>query len=286
MLAKESVKRRLESVKSDPSGGMSLSEFTYQAFQAYDWLHLSQNYDCLVQLGGHDQMGNISAGHDLIKRVTGKESYGLLLPLLTNDAGQKLGKSDGNSVWLLNNLTGAFEFYQYFLRIPDSQVEQMLNYFTFMPSHHIKDVVKSGQRHPEKREAQQKLATEVTRLIHGEDGLQLALKTTQILYGNDPVEKVLLNLSKKEMKQIFKGAKICQMIYKPGMTLLDFANQLKVFQNEKVAQNMIVKGGFYVNQSRRTNIDEMIIHGNHILSNDVTLVRIGKKNYIIVEWME
>ena len=115
-----------------------LSEFSYQVFQAYDWLHLSREYNCQIQLGGHDQMGNISAGHDLIKRVTGENAYGLLLPLVTTESGQKLGKSEGNAVWLSPDLTSAFDLYQYFIRIPDSQVEQMLNYFTFMPINEIK----------------------------------------------------------------------------------------------------------------------------------------------------
>ena len=107
-------------------------------FQAIDWFHLSENHNCLIQLGGHDQMGNIAAGHDLIKRKTGKDAFGLLLPLVTAESGQKFGKSEGNAVWLSKELSSPYDLYQFFIRIPDTQVEQMLNHFTFMPTSEIK----------------------------------------------------------------------------------------------------------------------------------------------------
>jgi len=290
MLAKESVKKRLEDVhkRADPDGGMSFLEFNYQVLQAYDWLHLSEKHNCLIQLGGHDQMGNISAGHDFIKRVTGKTAYGLLLPLVTTESGQKLGKSEGNAVWLSPDLTSSFDFYQYFVRIPDAQVEQMLNYFTFMPANEIKDLIKVGQKYPEKREPQIRLASEVTQLVHGLKGLEIAEKTTQILYNksDQDVLKALRTLSKNDMQHIFQSAKYVRTIYQPGLTILDLAMKLNVFKSEKNAQKIIESGGFYVNQCRRTNIDELIIAGDHILSNDMSLIRIGKKNYIIIDWYQ
>ncbi len=289
MLAKESVKKRLEAVqsKADPHGGMSFSEFSYQAFQAYDWLHLSQEFDCFVQLGGHDQMGNISAGHDLIKRVSGKDAYGLLLPLVTTESGQKLGKSEGNAIWLSPDMTSSFELFQYFVRIPDLQVEQMLHFFTFLPANEIKDLMQKSSRQPEKREAQLRLAKEVTQLVHGDKGLSLALKTTDLLYGQteQDVLETLRTLSTSELKKIFSKAASASMLFQPGMTVLDLVMKLGLFKNEKAAQSVIQAGGFYINQCRRINIDEIVMPGDHILPNDLSLVRVGKKHYVIVNWL-
>lgn len=288
MLAKDTVKRRLEAVRSkeDPHGGMSLTEFTYQAFQAFDWLHLCQEHDCLVQLGGHDQMGNISAGHDLIKRMLGKDAFGLLLPLITEESGQKLGKTEGNAVWLSGDLTTPFDLYQYFVRIPDEKVEQMLHYFTFLSVPEIKDLVKAGAKRPEKRIAQQRLATEVTKLVHGQEGLENAYRTTEIFFSGDDVTSTLRRMTKNQLKETFTSAPYCQLIFEPGMTILDFACKLKLFPNEKVAQHIVEAGGFYINQAKRTNIDEVLIPGDHILPNGMSLIRTGKKKYVIVDWYE
>ena len=286
MLSKDSVKTRLEVKKGDPDGGISGAEFLYQAYQAYDWLHLSREHDCLLQLGGHDQIGNISAGHELIKRVDGKEAYGLVLPLMTTESGQKLGKSEGNAVWLSPTMTSSFDFYQYFIRIPDSEVEKMLYFFTFLPPSEIQDVIKLQKQKPEKREAQLKLASEVTKLVHGQKGLDLAFKTTEILYNKNPsqVLDTLRSISKDELKSIFQSAAYVKMIMQPGMTILQFAMKLQCFKNEKIAQDIIQSGGFSVNQIKRTNIDQVILPGEHILHNQLSLVKIGKKNYVIVDW--
>ena len=142
-------------------------------------------------------------------------------------------------------------------------------------------MIKVGQRHPEKREPQIRLASEVTKLVHGSKGLQIAEKTTKILYNNSDQDilKTLRSLTKDQMKEIFQSAAYCQMIYQPGLKVLDLAVKLRISKNEKIAQNLIEKGGFYINQCRRTNIDELILPGDHILSNDMSLVRIGNKLY-------
>ena len=156
----------------------------------------------------------------------------------------------------------------------------------YIYSNFLQDLIKVGQKHPEKREPQIRLASEVTKLVHGSKGLQIAEKTTKILYNNSDQDilKTLRSLTKDQMKEIFQSAAYCQMIYQPGLKVLDLAVKLKIFKSEKIAQNFIEKGGFYINQCRRTNIDELIIPGDHILSNDMSLVRIGKKNYIIIDW--
>lgn len=162
MLSRTSVQTRLNS-----EAGMSFTEFTYQIFQAYDWLHLLQKHNCRFQLGGSDQTGNLMTGHELISRVENKPVYGLTLPIITNEEGDKFGKSAGNAVWLDSEKTSAFAFYQFFIRTPDSEVGKLLKLFTFLPMNEIEDIVQKHKRVPELREAQQKLAEEVTLLIHG-----------------------------------------------------------------------------------------------------------------------
>jgi len=289
MINKDLVKRRLEVAAEnagDPNAGISLQGFMYQAVQAYDWLHLSQNHDCFIQLGGNDQFGNIAAGHDLIKRMAKKEAYGLMVPLVTTESGQKLGKSEGNSVWLSPKLTSPYEFYQYFVRQPDSNVEKLLNYFTFLPPMEIQNLLKKHQHTPEKREAQYKLAELITQLVHGAKGLELAEQSSKLLFGSpETMIKTLQTLSREEIQDIFPGAKLSRQFFQSGLTILDFSMKLGVFPNEKYAQHNIEAGAFSVNQIKRKNIDEILLHGDHILANNLSLVRIGKKKFIIVDWM-
>lgn len=162
MLSRSSVQSRLQS-----ESGMSFTEFTYQMFQAYDWLYLFQHHECTFQLGGSDQMGNVMSGHELISRVTKKDVYGLTLPIITNEEGDKFGKSAGNAVWLAEERTSPFSLYQYFIRVADSEVEKLLKLLTFLPLNEIDCIMQEHRKVPELRESQRKLAREITLLIHG-----------------------------------------------------------------------------------------------------------------------
>lgn len=161
MLSLSSVQSRLQ------GDGMSFTEFTYQVFQAYDWLHLVKEYDCRFQLGGSDQMGNLMAGHELISRTIKKSVYGLTLPIITNEEGNKFGKSAGNAVWLDEEKTSPFSFYQFFIRIADSEVANLLKLLTLLPLKEINEIMIAHRQMPELREAQRKLAKEITLLVHG-----------------------------------------------------------------------------------------------------------------------
>lgn len=180
MLSRASVQSRLQS-----DAGMSFTEFTYQLFQAYDWLHLFKEFGCRFQLGGSDQMGNIMSGHELISKVTKKAVYGLTLPLITNEAGDKFGKSAGNAIWLDSTETSEFSLYQFFIRLPDAEVENLLKLLTFLPLNEVNDLVAKHQKNPEQREAQKVLAKELTLLIHGADGLTKAESLSEALYKGD-----------------------------------------------------------------------------------------------------
>ena len=295
LLSRDSIKLRMEQTKADPNGGLSFTEFTYQVFQAYDWYHLYKTHGCTVQIGGADQMGNVATGHEFITRIetalqvnrkqrASNPTFGLFLPLVTTQDGKKLGKSDGAPVWLSAKKTSPFDFYQYFLRIPDSDVETFLHFFTFLPTSEIRDLMDQHQNHSEKRIPHQKLAEQLTLLVHGETGLRVARNATEFLYGSGDATHKLAQMSKQDVLQLFPDSHHLRLSLSPGFTVLDLA--LKCFPSEKEAVKMVSGGGFYINQQRASNIDEMLMPNIHILANNVSLIRIGKRNYIVVEWCD
>lgn len=162
MLGRASVQARLNS-----DTGMSFTEFTYQVFQAYDWLHLMTKYNCHFQIGGSDQMGNIMSGYDLITKSTRKQVYGITLPLITAEGGKKFGKSLMNAIWLSPTRSSAFQLYQYFIRTKDSDVEKFFKLFTFLTLDKINEIINEHMKNPEQRIAQKLLAQQVTLLVHG-----------------------------------------------------------------------------------------------------------------------
>ncbi|EDV57071.1 tyrosine--tRNA ligase, mitochondrial [Drosophila erecta] len=278
MLSRSSVQSRLES-----EDGMSFTEFTYQIFQAYDWLHLLRRHNCCFQMGGSDQTGNLMTGHELISRVERKrEVFGLTLPLVTTEEGDKFGKSAGNAVWLDGNKTSPFALYQFFLRMPDSEVEKLLKLFTFIPLPQVEQLMREHTKEPEKRKAQTLLAEDVTLLVHGESGLKQAERVTNALYKGNVEGLAELNLP--EIQQTFQGATMVNLLTEPGMSILELAMKAKCFPTETDAVRIINAGGFYVNQKRVQNIAEVLTTGVHILRNGISLLRVGKRNFYIVRW--
>ncbi|XP_011637874.1 LOW QUALITY PROTEIN: tyrosine--tRNA ligase, mitochondrial [Pogonomyrmex barbatus] len=277
MLGRSSVQSRLNS-----DTGMSFTEFTYQVFQAYDWLQLMKNYKCRFQIGGSDQMGNIMSGYDLITKSTKKEVYGITLPLITAEGGKKFGKSLLNAVWLSPTKSSSFQLYQYFIRTKDSDVEKFLKLFTFIPLNNITEIVDAHMKDPEQRQAQKLLAQQVTLLVHGEDGLLAAKRASAALYDKSIESFIRLNAS--ELTHVFEGATIVDIIAEPGLTIYELAKKVKCFKTDHDAERIITAGGFYVNYQRITNLNEVIVPGIHILSNNLSLLRVGKKSYHIVRW--
>lgn len=297
MLGRSSVQSRLNS-----DTGMSFTEFTYQVFQAYDWLQLMKNYKCRFQIGGSDQMGNIMSGYDLITKSKGKEVYGITLPLITAEGGKKFGKSLLNAVWLSPTKSSSFQLYQYFIRIEDSDVEKFLKLFTFIPLNKITEIVKDHMKNPEQRKAQKLLAEKVTLLVHGgnfykkiyyfiyyyllqllsEDGLLAAKHASAALYDKSIESFVRLNAS--ELTDVFEDATIVDVLSEPGITVYELAKKAKCFKTDNDAERIITAGGFYINYQKITNLNEVIVPGIHILSNNLSLLRVGKKTYHIVRW--
>lgn len=182
MLGRESVKRRLEGREQ----GITYTEFTYQLLQAYDFVHLSRTHGCVLQGGGSDQWGNITAGIDLARRMDGTQLHGLVWPLLTTADGAKFGKSAGNAVWLDAGMTSPYAYYQYWFNAADADVERFLRLFTFLPLAEVADVAAAHAADPSAREGQRVLAREATRILHGDEGVEAAERATAVLFGDEP----------------------------------------------------------------------------------------------------
>ena len=195
MLRKESVRRRLENEET----GISYTEFSYQLLQAFDFLELHRTEGCTVQAGGSDQWGNITAGIDLVRRAEGGEAFGIVSPLVTTAQGTKFGKTEAGAVWLDPERTSPFRFYQFWINTDDADARAYLRFFTLLPREEIEALDAATEAEPWKREAQTALAEDVTRRVHGEEGLARARKATDVLFGGEEVE----GLAAGEIADIF-----------------------------------------------------------------------------------
>lgn len=278
MLSRHSVQARLKSAE-----GMSFTEFSYQLFQAFDFYQLHQLHGCRIQLGGTDQLGNIMSGHEFIHRKTGEEVYGLTVPLVTTSMGDKLGKTAGNAVWLNRDKTSPFEFYQYFLRLPDNSVERYLKLFTFLSLSEVEKLMEQQRKDPGKRIAHKRLAAEVTKLVHGKDGLESAKRCTTALY-HSSIE-ALEQMSDTELQEIFREAPFHEFFLEPGMTVLDACRRARAIPDGPRGYQMIKDGGVWINHQRAENPEQVLIVGQQILSNGLSLIRVGKRNFHVLKWL-
>ncbi|XP_060632792.2 tyrosine--tRNA ligase, mitochondrial [Anolis sagrei] len=279
LLSRQSCRARLESPE-----GMGLAEFLYPALQAYDFLHLRRHHGCLVQLGGADQMGNIMSGYELVSKVTGEDVFGITVPLITNTVGNKLGKSAGNAVWLNRNKTSPFELYQFFVRQPDNIVKRYLKLFTFLPLPEIDHIMEMHAKEPEKWGPQKRLAAEVTKLVHGKEGLESAKRSTRALYYSDIA--ALETMSDQELQELFSEAPYVELLLEPGTTVLDLCRKANAIADGPRGYRDITSGGVSINHVKVTDPDAILVLGQHILRNGLSLLRIGKRNYYIVKWLQ
>lgn len=294
LLSRSNIKNRLESHE-----GLSFCEFSYQVLQAYDWYHLFKTYNCMYQLGGSDQMGNIISGYFLINKLRDQQLtqaekeyfFGLLCPILTDECGKKFGKSLGNPVWLSPRKMTPYDFYQYFMRAEDSQMPKLLKFFTFLPDEEIDRIMKKFLKNTSSRYAQERLATEVTLLVHGLDGLTSAERVTKALYHLDM--NALADMSIEEIDSVF-GKDLITTLPLPSLlgednneiefTVLDLAIKASAFPNISTAGQVIRAGGFSINGVKITDPSTKLDESQHILKNDITLIRVGKRRYFIVRW--
>ncbi|CAG0920729.1 unnamed protein product [Notodromas monacha] len=281
LLSREAIKSRV----AEGSSGMSLLEFAYQAVQAYDWLHMYRKYGCSVQIGGHDQMGNLVTGRDLVSRSENDPRvYGLTVPLITSEKGDKYGKTAGNAVWLDPNLTSTFELYQFLLRTPDADVVRLVKTLCLDPLPDLENgVLEQHRADPGKLCAHKKLADSVITLIHGPTGLESAKRTTEAFYSNSPA--ALCELSAEELRSAMCGSSAISLMLHPETTVLDLALRAKCFLHEVDARRVIMGGGFRLNHRKVLFPDAILIPGEHILPNGLTLARVGKRNHVLIHWL-
>ncbi|XP_045410001.1 tyrosine--tRNA ligase, mitochondrial isoform X2 [Lemur catta] len=252
--------------------------------QAYDFYHLFQRYGCRVQLGGSDQLGNIMSGYEFIHKLTGEDVFGITVPLITSTTGAKLGKSAGNAVWLNRDKTSPFELYQFFVRQQDDSVERYLKLFTFLPLPEIDHIMQLHLKEPEKRGPQKRLAAEVTKLVHGREGLDSAKRCTQALYHSsiDALEV----MSDQELKELFKEASFSELVLDPGTSVLDTCRKANAIPDGPRGYRMITEGGVSINHRQVTNPESVLVVGQHILKNGLSLLKIGKRNFYVIKWLQ
>jgi len=213
-----------------------------------------------------------------------KEAFGIVTPLLTDEMGSKYGKSTGSRVWLSRNKMSAFDFYQYFVRIHDTEVLKFLKLFTFFDDSEVERIMTKFLKKTDSRYAQERLAETVTLLVHGEQGLETAKKTTAALYDND-IESIS-KMSFEEMKEVFgTHALISELYLDPGVTtILDTIMKANVFNSSSQASNVIEAGGLFLNNKKVTSPGKLINETEDILANNTSLIRVGKRRYYIIKW--
>ncbi len=275
MIARESVKMRLENREQ----GISYTEFSYQLLQAYDFLHLFRNDGCTLQLGGSDQWGNITAGADLIRRLTGSTVHGLTVPLLTTSAGTKFGKTEAGTVWLDPGRTSPYQFYQFWLRSADDDVIKLLNYFTFVPLEEIAGLAATHAAKPELRAAHTRLAEEMTRMVHGQEGLESALRGTRVFFGGD-----LREVRAEELAGIFADVPSFTLeaaVLGQGLPLVDLCALSGFVKSKGEARRLLDSGGVSLNQEKVTDKDRTVTEGDFLFGK-VLVLRSGKRNYHLI----
>ncbi|MCH8245575.1 MAG: tyrosine--tRNA ligase [Bacteroidetes bacterium] len=276
MLAKESVKRRIEA-----EDGISYTEFTYMMLQAYDYLQLYDRYHCTLQLGGSDQWGNIVAGADLIRRLRSERAHGLVFPLVTNAAGTKFGKTEAGNVWLDPVRTSPYRFYQYWLNTDDRDVISHLKYFTWLSKEEIEGLAVDATDHPEKRAAQHALADAVTEMVHGESELSRARQASLVMFG-----EAMDSLSVTDILDVFEDVPSSDVergkFDGEGIGLLDLLADSGLTASKGEARRLVRSGGAYMNNIRQ-NDEHVRVTVNDLIEGKLVVLRKGQKNYRVVQ---
>jgi tyrosyl-tRNA synthetase len=267
MLAKDSVQSRIE-------GGISFTEFSYMLLQAYDFLELNRREGVTLQIGGSDQWGNITAGLELIRRVEGKTAHALTMPLVTTASGSKFGKTEEGAVWLDSARTSPYKFYQYWINVDDRDAGKYLRLFTLMSRQEIESLEKLITSAPEKREAQQALARDLTSRVHGDDAARVAEEVSRVLFGKaDPT-----SLTEPVLSALSEEVPFAEAADVPG--LLDALVTLKLAASKSAARRLVEQGGVYVNGQRATA--ETDLTSVKALAGRYHLLRKGARDYGLI----
>lgn len=279
MMSKDSVKKRLES-----DSGMSFTEFTYQLIQGYDFYYLNKNNNCKLQMGGSDQWGNIVTGTELVRRKGGGDAFAFTCPLITKADGSKFGKSEKGNVWLDENLTSPYEFYQFWLNTSDADASRYIRIFTFLPEAEIVQLEAEHTGNEYQRKLQKKLAEEVTTFVHGAEHLQNAIRATNLLFSKDTMQ-IIETLSPEALDNTLKGVPAFEIDIEQlsaHADVVSFLSGINIFPSKGEARKMVQGGGVSFNKQKVTDLAAIVdaanfIHGKYLF------VQKGKTNYYLVK---
>ena len=275
MVAKESVKRRLES-----EDGISYTEFSYLLMQSYDFVMLYDRFGCTLQMGGSDQWGNITAGIDLMRKLRGQKAHGLVWPLLQTSSGVKFGKTEAGTVWLDSNRTSPFRFYQFWLNTDDRDVVRYLRFFTFMTREEIEPLARATAEQPERREAQRALARTVTKLVHGDDQVARAERAADVLFGD------MGHASVDDVLMVFEDAPSTELaLPADGMPLAEMLATVKLVASKSEAMRLLKSGGVYVNNVRSTD-EKARLTKTDAIGGELFILRKGRKDHHLVRLLK
>ena len=280
MMAKESVKKR---ISKDTTQGMSFTEFTYQLIQGYDFLYLYKEMNCLLQMGGSDQWGNITTGTELIRRKENKKAYAMTCPLIKKSDGSKFGKSEGGNIWLDKNKTSVYKFYQYWLNITDEDAISYIKVFTFLSKDKAEDLIQEHNKDKARRVLQNKIAEVVTMMVHGEQDLNNSIRASKVLFGKSSKED-LESLDEITFTEIFEGvpsstistSKLSKGIEIENLLALD-TNFLKSVSE---ARRSLKENSISINKNKIA--ENYKVSNSDLINNKYILLQRGKKNYYLL----
>ena len=282
MMSKDSVKKRL----TGEGEGMSFTEFTYQLIQGYDFQYLYKTHNCLLQMGGSDQWGNITTGTELIRRINGEgaKAYAMTCPLITKADGTKFGKSEGGNIWLTADKTSVYKFYQFWLNTSDEDASRYIKIFTFLDQKTIENLIAQHAAEPHLRLLQKRLAEEVTTFVHSQEELEKAIQASQILFGKSTSED-LKRLSNEQFLEIFEGvqqAYVSRNDIETGLSMVDaLAGKTNFLSSNGEARRELKANAVSVNKEKVT--EDFMINSAQLINNRFVLIGKGKKtNYILV----
>lgn len=277
MMAKDSVKSRIER----EGAGISYTEFTYMLLQAYDFQHLFKHHNVVLQAGGSDQYGNITAGVELIRRRLGEKGYGFVYPLITKADGSKFGKTESGTIWLSPERTSPYRFYQFWFNADDADVVNFLKTFTWLGQDEIAELAHKVESEPHKREAQRTLARHVTGMIHGETAVSNAEKAAQVLFGGE-----MDGLTGSDIEDIFADVPSSSFakaeLDGDGATAVDLLVSSGLASSKGDARRAIQGGGIYLNNERVSDVGQMVVTGDAVDGRFLVL-RKGRKKYHLVK---
>ena len=281
MMSKDSVKKRLD---SDSGAGMSFTEFTYQLVQGTDFLHLYQEKNTKLQMGGSDQWGNITTGTELIRRKTGGEAFALTCPLIKKADGTKFGKTESGNVWLDRKLTSPYKFYQFWLNTSDEDAVKYIKIFTLLSQDEVEELIEKHAEAPHLRLLQKRLAEEVTVMVHSREDFDLAVEASQILFGQGTAE-LLNKLDEETFLSVFDGVPQFTLSAKElaeGIKVVDLlAEKAMVFPSKGELRRTIQGGGLSINKDKVTDA-ELLVNSGFLIGGKYILIQKGKKNYFLL----